>query len=323
MNFSAREIADAAASTGHNAESLERVVRLVELLNDLRVHPFLAERLALKGGTALNLFTFDIPRLSVDIDLNYIGAGERPVMLAEKPRVLEALRAVFERQQLTVKRLPEDKDDGFKSILGYRRGDGQPGNLELDVNFMLRVPLWPPERADSRSLAGRQARSILILDRHELAAGKLHAAFTRKKSRDLFDLERLLGHVDFDVERLRLGFVAYGGMSRDDWRTRTLEHLDASVKDVERQLTPMLRRGAAPSRQDLAEWTRRMVENCRVLAGSLLPLRPNEREFLDGLNDRGEIRPELLTADLAFRERLARHPQLLWKAQNVRQHRGR
>jgi hypothetical protein len=45
----------------------EKVQRLLELLVSLRSHPFLKERIALKGGTALNLFVFRLPRLSVDI----------------------------------------------------------------------------------------------------------------------------------------------------------------------------------------------------------------------------------------------------------------
>ncbi len=67
-------------------ETLEKVIRLLGLLNALRSHPFLKGRIALKGGTALNLFVFDVPRLSVDIDLNYIGARDRDTMLAERPR---------------------------------------------------------------------------------------------------------------------------------------------------------------------------------------------------------------------------------------------
>ncbi len=53
---------------------LEKSVRLLTLLNAFCEHPQLAGKLALKGGTALNLFLFDVPRLSVDIDLNYVGA---------------------------------------------------------------------------------------------------------------------------------------------------------------------------------------------------------------------------------------------------------
>ncbi len=323
MSLTEQQLAELAEVSGHSVEPLEKVLRLVALLNDLRAHPFLKERLALKGGTAFNLFVFDLPRLSVDIDLNYIGALDRETMLVEKPRVVEALKAVFKRQSLVVKKLPDKQHGGFKCELGYRRSNGQMGSLEVDLNFMLRTPLWPTERMGSRPIAGYFAESILILDKHELAAGKLAAAFSRKKSRDLFDLDGLFKHAHLNVDRMRLGFVAYGGMHRVDWRTRTLDHLDTDDKDVAEQLLPMLRRDVAPSKQDLSAWTRRMVENCRTLASTLLPLRPNELEFLDRLNDHGELRPELLTEDQAMRGSLAQQPMLLWKALSVRQHRGR
>ena len=50
----------------------------IDLPESMRAHPFLGRRMALKGGTALNLFVLDFPRLSVDIDLNYIGACDVP-----------------------------------------------------------------------------------------------------------------------------------------------------------------------------------------------------------------------------------------------------
>ena len=55
----------------------------------------------------------------------------------------------------------------------------------------------------------------------------------------------------------------------------------------------------------------------------MLPLWENEREFLDRLNDHGEISPELLTEDGRLRGVIASHPGLLWKAENVRGHMGR
>jgi len=64
------ELRREAARSGFRPEVLEKVLHLLELLDALRSHPFLAPRLALKGGTALNLFLFDAPRLSVDIDVN-------------------------------------------------------------------------------------------------------------------------------------------------------------------------------------------------------------------------------------------------------------
>ena len=92
-------------------------------------------------GTALNLFLFDLPRLSVDIDLNYVGALEREAMLADRPKVEQAVQAVFSREGFTIKRVPTEHAGG-KWRLGYRSYTGQSGNLEVDLNFMFRQPLW-------------------------------------------------------------------------------------------------------------------------------------------------------------------------------------
>lgn len=91
--LSEQDIAQQAAATGFPPETLEKVFRLLDLLAGICRHPFLKTRVALKGGTALNLFTFEIPRLSVDIDLNYIGATERQAMLADVPKVKQAVQA--------------------------------------------------------------------------------------------------------------------------------------------------------------------------------------------------------------------------------------
>jgi len=70
--------------TGFDAVNLEKVLRLKRLLIEFHSHPFLKDRLVLKGGTALNLFYLELSRLSVDIDLNYIGALDRERMLQER-----------------------------------------------------------------------------------------------------------------------------------------------------------------------------------------------------------------------------------------------
>jgi predicted nucleotidyltransferase component of viral defense system len=82
MNPTPAELSREAASTGFSVESLEKVCRLMTLVDALYSHPFLKTRIVLKGGTALNLFHFEVPRLSVDIDLNYVGAAAREAMLA-------------------------------------------------------------------------------------------------------------------------------------------------------------------------------------------------------------------------------------------------
>ncbi len=321
MNLTPESLSREAAATGFAAEPLEKVFRLLALLDALHSHPFLKTRIALKGGTALNLFHFDVPRLSVDIDLNYIGAADRETMLAERPKVEEAVQAVCSREGLALRRMPPDHAGG-KWRLAYTGTRGAPGNLELDVNFMLRTPLWPCAAAECRPLGSLRSAPARVLDLHELAAGKLAALLARSASRDVFDARSLLNAPGLDPARLRVGFVVYGGVNRKDWRTVSAADVQADPDEVRASLMPMLRRDLAPARREVAVWTERLVSECRERLSVVLPLAEPEAEFLRRLNDDGEIAPELLAADPAMQAALREHPGLKWKALNVRRHRG-
>ena len=315
------ELQREAAATGFRVEVLEKVIRLIELLDTLRSHPFRKTRVALKGGTALNLFLFDVPRLSVHIDLNYIGAPDRATMMADRPKTEQAIGAVCGRLGIQVKRVPLDHVGG-KWRLSYTTISGRPGMLELDMNFMLRTPLWPHVAIDSRPVGSFTVTDVPVLDAHELAAGKLAALFSRSASRDLFDVRELLGRGSLDRARLRLGFVVYGGINRRDWREVSLDDVRADPKEVDRQLIPMLRSGIVPAGERITDWSVQLVADCRELLSIVLPLEPDERDFLNRLNGRGEIVPELLTDELHLQDLLRTHPGLLWKALNVRKHLG-
>jgi predicted nucleotidyltransferase component of viral defense system len=91
MRLDRPRLIDLAASTGFRQETLEKVDRLVGLLDDVNRHPLLSRALALKGGTALSLGFGPPPRLSVDLDFNYIGAADREAMLAQRPEVERAI----------------------------------------------------------------------------------------------------------------------------------------------------------------------------------------------------------------------------------------
>jgi len=75
-------------------------------LSGLQRHPCLKTRLALKGGRALSLFVLDVPRLSVDLDVNVIGTASREAMLAERPKVEQAVAAVCGRRGLQARKVP-------------------------------------------------------------------------------------------------------------------------------------------------------------------------------------------------------------------------
>lgn len=320
MKVSREKLYSEAQATGFRPEILEKVIQLLNLLESLQGHPFLQGRLALKGGTALNLFYFDVPRLSVDIDLNYVGAVSRETMLEERPKLEEAVQAVCSREGFIIRRLPTEHAGG-KWILRYESAIAQSGNLEVDLNFMFRVPLWPIDLMDSKRIGSYQAPAVPIMDIHEIAAGKLAALFARQASRDLFDVHLLLTGQELDTRMLRLAFVVYGAMNRKDWRTVSIDDVNFKARELEIGLLPVLRENALGD-TDRESWANSLVEECKEALYVVLPLAENEREFLDRLLDHGEIEPSLLTDDSGLKDRINSHPLLAWKALNVRQHKG-
>ena len=321
MKLSRQYILSEAEDTGFRPEILEKVFHLLNLLDKLKKHPFLKGRLALKGGTALNVFLFELPRLSVDIDLNYIGAVDRDVMLAERPKLEKGIEAVCEREEMSVNRSP-DSHAGGKWRLSYESAITQGGNLEVDVNYMFRQPLWPIVERDSRRIGAFQATAIPTLDIHELAAGKLVALLSRQASRDLFDVHQLLTKGRLDTKKLRLGFVLYGAMNRKDWRTVSINDVMAASNDVRAQLLPLLQTELIDKLTDPEVWAMDIAEDCCQLLESILPLADDECDFLNRLLDDGEIVPSLLTSDAHMTERINNHPLLQWKALNVREYKG-
>ncbi len=321
MKISPEKLAVEAEATGFRPDVLGKAAQLLGLLDALRSHPFLKGKLVLKGGTALNLFLFDVPRLSVDIDLNYVGAEDRDGMLAERPKIEQAVQAVIAREGFTVRRMPEEHAGG-KWSLRYGNGPGGGGNLEVDLNFMFRVPLWPLTIRDSYSVGPWRATEIPVLNQHELAAGKLAALLSRRQARDLFDGHMILRMDEIDSNRLRTGFVVYGAMNRKDWRTISADNVEFDALELVRQLVPTLRVNSPEVQGDAAEYGVRLVKECRDRLSAVLPFSDAEREFLDLLLDWGKIDATLLTSDTALQRRIESQPLLKWKAINVRRHKG-
>jgi hypothetical protein len=181
--------------------------RQVELL--VRVLPLVAkiDGFALKGGTALNLFMQDLPRLSVDIDLVYLPLEERSVALSAITRGLgdlsQRIGGVHRGARVTM--VPGDQ--GECQRLQVRYGDAQ---IKIEVSPVMRGSVLPPQVLPVRA-AVEEAFGYVeanVLDRDELYAGKLVAALDRQHPRDLFDIKMLFDGEGI-AERLVDLFVIY------------------------------------------------------------------------------------------------------------------
>ena len=303
---------------------IEKTVRLLALADDIAAHPYLGGRLALTGGTALNMFALDAPRLSFDLDYNYIGAADRATMKAERPPVAAMLADVFAEHGLRVKKRPNLARDhaGGKWDLRYQDAFGGSESLAVDVSYVRRVPLWPTTRHNSHRLGRWQAVGVPLFDIHEIAAGKLSALYTRGLPRDLFDAGLIPDLPGLNPAKLRTAFVVYGAGARPDWRAACANPPRVEAEDLGRQLRAALTHADAQRTRPLsaAAYLAELQGKAAPARRMVVPLTPSEQAFLDVLLDQGRVEPQLLTSDERLQSRIAAEPWLRWKAINVLEH---
>ena len=163
----------------------------------------------MKGGTAINFFVRDLPRLSVDIDLTYLPVNERDFALNDIRNALVRISGEIH------KRIPGTKVT-LRKIHGANvlRGmvvEREGVTVKIEPNLVLRGSVYPPE---VRPLS-RKAQEVFelfvqnrILSTEELYAGKICAALDRQHPRDLFDVHWLLRHEGISL-RIRKAFLVY------------------------------------------------------------------------------------------------------------------
>jgi len=318
MKFDRDDLTRLAAEHGFQVAALERVIRLGDLLAEFSRTPVLRDALLLKGGTALNLCFGPPLRLSVDLDFNYARAEGREQMLADRPQVERAIRRIAETRAYQVQ-ASADEHAGRKLFLGYQAASGTPDRIEVDVNYLHRVPLVSPIEKTCWQPGEYPVPQARLVGMEELAAGKVCALLDRAAPRDLYDAVRLpeLARQVWDTPRFRGVFVALAGTLPHPVHSYTAARLArASDAAIREQLYPMLGDGNdLPSPSGLRDAAWRAV-------GPLLHLTDREREFTDRLQV-GELRADLLLPDdQETARRVSRHPGLRWKVQNAVKPRG-
>ena len=276
-------------------------------------HPFLSSRLALKGGTAIHLFHLDGLRLSVDIDLNYIGQIDREKMLKEKPIIEDALQKICLSLGYGIQRRPTEHAGG-KWRLNYLGHNQQSQNLEVDVNFLYRLSIWKTEIKPIRIFKKFEMNSKFpIVSTLELWAGKMTAAITRSEPRDLYDIN-LIPEKVLETEFFRSTVLLFASASRKDLREIKLINWEpSSEKQFLERLFPVLRSSEKLNPKSI-------VTKAREIMAPFLKFKKQEGDYLNRLIEEGDYQPELIFSDEQLAKRLRQHPVVLWKAVNVREH---
>lgn len=180
--------------------------RQVALL--VRLLPLIAEEncFALKGGTAINLFIRNLPRLSVDIDLTYVPVQARAESLAAIDaafgRIIDRVKKSIAGAQIT-----EARTEGARTRLLVRAEGVQ---TKVEVTPVLRGCVYQPElRSVTKAVEDAFGFAEMpVVSFADLYAGKLVAALDRQHPRDFFDVRDLLANEGID-DALRRAFLVY------------------------------------------------------------------------------------------------------------------
>ena len=173
----------------------------------VRVLPYVATEacFALKGGTAINLFVRDLPRLSVDIDLVYLPIEDRePSLIGIRSalgRIAEKIRKAIPDGVVT------DSANADGTLVLVRQRNAQ---IKIEVTPVLRGTVHPTELKTVRPIVEERFgfAEIQVVSFADLYAGKLVAALDRQHPRDLFDVQHLLAAEGID-DALYQAFLAY------------------------------------------------------------------------------------------------------------------
>ena len=292
--------------------TLDKVERLLDLLAEIDEHSMLKDKLALHGGTAINLFMLNIPRLSVDIDLSYIGSVEKDVMLADRPTIEQSINEVARSQGYTVSGA-KGGHAGRTFILNYRSQWGAD-HIKIDCIYMNRSPLTPIEHKVPQI---RPELTVPVFSDNELIGGKVKAFFDRVKVRDLYDIANLKHVLDERSKKERVIahkiILFYASMSATfpyGFGNRTDRFADKYI-ELKGQLYPMLRRdGVVPTLEELVTVAREFI------TAYVLPKNDSEVEYLTYFAH-GQFDPSLLFSKTSMAHAALVNPEAQWKLQNI------
>lgn len=178
----------------------------------IRCLPFVAEEdcFALKGGTAINLFVQDFPRLSVDIDLAYLLFEPRQVALENiRAGLTRIANRIHDTQGLSAM-LQDNNPDEMRIIVSSNVSRSRSAQVKLEVSPVARGVLFDSSQLDVVERVEDEFgfASVRVVSLPDLYGGKICAALDRQHPRDLFDVAMLLKSNGIDRSIFE-GFLAY------------------------------------------------------------------------------------------------------------------
>lgn len=311
-------INETAQKHGFQRDTMEKVIRLYYVLKDMGEISLFRDNLALKGGTAINLAYFNLPRLSVDIDMDFTRSGKMSDLLPYRQKIKENIFNLLQSQGYTIGKQGKETHTLDQWVFNYQSIAGNNDHIKIELNYGIRNHIFPIVNKNIKlEIVSDDGISIPTLHPCELFATKINALIERAAVRDLFDVY-LLSQSDLlstseERELLRKSIIFYQTVGVEGAAKKEInisKVMDVPPSKIKSQLLPLLASGHKFFPIDIAKTT--TIEYLQ----SVLTLTTKEQEYLDNFN-KNRYKPDLLFQDSAIIDRIIHHPMAIWKMQQA------
>lgn len=313
FRYNKDELSQKANDLNFIRDTLEKVLRLVDVLAYLNSNPLTRQTLALKGGTAINLIIFSLPRLSVDIDLDYSENHSREEMMEKRQQITTDIKIYMTTQGYNWSDNSKSRHSLDSLVFTYENFGGRKDNIKIEINYSLRSHIFEPTSRAFVTDIIQTRQTVYSVAPCEIFAGKINALISRAAARDLYDVYNMIRSNLFktsEYELLRKSVVFYTAISQKDvcldYSAKRIDSI--SFHKIKTDLLPVIQKGEMIVLDKMKEETKSYISN-------LMALSDDEKEFLQSFSKK-EYKPELLFEDDEIIKRIKNHPMALWKMQH-------
>lgn len=308
--YNKADIGRAAMQYGFIRDTFEKVLRLKEILEYFNTQEYLVKHLILKGGTAINLTVFDLPRLSIDIDMDYVPNDSRDDMLIARDNIAGIINRYMEKEGYSLSQTSRFSHSLDAFHFNYINSGGNKDMIKIELNYSLRAHILEPVYRDILNDVFKSNIKIRTVAPLEIFSAKGNALISRAAARDLYDWGNLIDQNMFADEKdlFRKCFVFYTTITADnvhgdcDFDLSAIDTLDFTK--IRRDLFPVMRK------KDNFKLEERKIQAKQYIK-DLLRLTETENEYIERFAAK-EYHPELLFDDDIV-TRICGHPMALWK----------
>lgn len=308
--YNKADIGRAAMQYGFIRDTFEKVLRLKEILEYFNTQEYLVKHLIFKGGTAINLTVFDLPRLSIDIDMDYVPNDSRDDMLIARDNIAGIINRYMEKEGYSLSQTSRFSHSLDAFHFNYINSGGNKDMIKIELNYSLRAHILEPVYRDILNDVFKSNIKIRTVAPLEIFSAKGNALISRAAARDLYDWGNLIDQNMFADEKdlFRKCFVFYTTITADnvhgdyDFDLSAIDTLDFTK--IRRDLFPVMRK------KDNFKLEERKIQAKQYIK-DLLRLTETENEYIERFAAK-EYHPELLFDDDIV-TRICGHPMALWK----------